>query len=50
MRCQGIPEEQHDGKAALRAQWALVDTIRLLEDGLELLFRRVVQCSAGCVR
>jgi hypothetical protein len=42
VRHQGVPEEQHDGEAALRAQWALVDTIWLLEDGLELLFRHVV--------
>jgi hypothetical protein len=27
VRHQGVPEEQHDGEAALRAQWALVDTI-----------------------
>jgi hypothetical protein len=44
MRCQAVLEEQHDGEAVLRGQWALVDTIRLLDDGLELLFRRVVQC------
>jgi hypothetical protein len=37
----------HDGEAALSAQRdlrALVDTTRQLEDGLELLFRRLVQC------
>jgi hypothetical protein len=40
-------KDSHDGEAALRAQRdlrALVDTIRQLEDGLELLFRRLVQC------
>ncbi|CAD6265015.1 unnamed protein product [Miscanthus lutarioriparius] len=40
-------KDSHDGEAALRAQRdlrPLVDTIRQLEDGLELLFRRLVQC------
>ena len=40
-------KDSHDGEGALRAQRdlrALVDTIRQLEDGLELLFRRLVQC------
>ncbi|XP_062191365.1 uncharacterized protein LOC133895225 [Phragmites australis] len=40
-------KDSHDGEATLRAQRelrALGDTIQLLEDGLELLFRRLVQC------
>ncbi|PVH37367.1 hypothetical protein PAHAL_6G297600 [Panicum hallii] len=40
-------KDPHDGEAALRVQRelrALGDTIQQLEDGLELLFRRLVQC------
>jgi hypothetical protein len=40
-------KDLHDGEALLRAQRelrALGDTIQHLEDGLEVLFRRLVQC------
>nr|CAB3483765.1 unnamed protein product [Digitaria exilis] len=40
-------KDSHDGEAAVRMQRemrALGDTIQQLEDGLELLFRRLVQC------
>jgi len=40
-------KDSHDGEAAVRVQRelrALGDTIQQLEDGLELLFRRLVQC------
>ncbi|KAL6858690.1 hypothetical protein ACP4OV_017692 [Aristida adscensionis] len=40
-------KDSRDGEAALRAQRelrALGDTIQRLEDGLELLFRRLVEC------
>nr|XP_034601387.1 uncharacterized protein LOC117861989 [Setaria viridis] len=40
-------KDSHDGEAAVRVQRelrAVGDTIQQLEDGLELLFRRLVQC------
>ncbi|KAF0898343.1 hypothetical protein E2562_007193 [Oryza meyeriana var. granulata] len=45
--CSSSPKDMHDGETAWRVQKqlrTLGDTIQRLEDGLELLFRRLVQC------